>query len=217
MACIGVSQLFTVNPQVITKCFPSIDRSNTSTLLTERPEIPEHCKAFNRKRFPLTWGPSSFDWLNSFPIPRNHYWSLLLESRPQAHWMSGACFLPRILPLSGWTQHSINTSQLQSSLPIILPKSTFCLNWDPLLQVRYSQQQSKAALLPDYSWLLGVLDSMWNLSLLPLVVWPSRPGSTESDHSVVGISEQMREAHQASHRTGRNHLCIQTTPFWGHS
>jgi len=60
-ACVGISLLCTVNVQVITKCFPSIDPSNTSTLLTERREIPKHCKAFETKLFPSTKGPSSFN------------------------------------------------------------------------------------------------------------------------------------------------------------
>jgi hypothetical protein len=43
-----------VNVQVITKCFPSIDPSNTSTLLTDNRKIPKHFKAFKTKLFPST-------------------------------------------------------------------------------------------------------------------------------------------------------------------
>jgi len=50
-ACVGICSLFVVNMQVITKCFPSIDCFNTSTLLTERRNIPEHFKAFKAKLF----------------------------------------------------------------------------------------------------------------------------------------------------------------------
>jgi len=50
-----------VNVQVMTKLFPSIDPSNTSTLLTERREIPKHFKAFKTKLLPSTEEPSFFN------------------------------------------------------------------------------------------------------------------------------------------------------------
>jgi hypothetical protein len=50
-ACVGISWLFTVNNQVITKCLPSVDPSNTSTLLTDNREIPKHFKAFEKNFF----------------------------------------------------------------------------------------------------------------------------------------------------------------------
>jgi hypothetical protein len=57
-ACVGISWLFTVNEQVITKCLPSIDPSNTSTLQTDNREIPKHFKALKTKLFPSTKMPS---------------------------------------------------------------------------------------------------------------------------------------------------------------
>ena len=48
-ACVHISGLFTVSLLVITKCFPSIDSYNTSTLLTDRCEIPIYFKAFETK------------------------------------------------------------------------------------------------------------------------------------------------------------------------
>jgi hypothetical protein len=60
-----------VNEQVITKCLPSIDPSNTSTLLTDNGEIPEHFKAFKTKRFPSTKAPSCIGCPILFPIPWN--------------------------------------------------------------------------------------------------------------------------------------------------
>ena len=41
-ACVGISWSFTVNVQVLTECFPSIDPANTSTLLSDKHEIPKH-------------------------------------------------------------------------------------------------------------------------------------------------------------------------------
>jgi len=70
-AFVGISWLFTVNVQVITTCCPSIDPSNTSTLLTERREIPEHFKAFKTKLLPSTEEQSFFNWPVLFPIPWN--------------------------------------------------------------------------------------------------------------------------------------------------
>jgi hypothetical protein len=57
-ACVGISSLFTVNVEVITKSFPSIDRSNTSTLLTDNRKIPKHFIAFKTKLFLSTKAPS---------------------------------------------------------------------------------------------------------------------------------------------------------------
>jgi hypothetical protein len=57
-AFVGISWIFSVNEQVITKCLPSIDLSNTSTLLTDNREIPKHFKAFKTKLFPSTKVPS---------------------------------------------------------------------------------------------------------------------------------------------------------------
>jgi len=70
-AFIGISWLFTVNVQVITKCFPSFDPSNTSTLLTDNCEIPKHFKGFETKLFLSTKAPSCLSWPNLFPIPWN--------------------------------------------------------------------------------------------------------------------------------------------------
>ena len=71
-AYVGISWIFTVNVQVIIECFPSIDPSNTSTLLTERFEIPKHFKAYKTNHFPSIKMPSIFHWPNLFLIP----WSL---------------------------------------------------------------------------------------------------------------------------------------------
>jgi hypothetical protein len=57
-ACVGISWLFTVKEQVITKCLPSIDPPNTSTLLIDNREIPKHFKAFKAKLFQSTKAPS---------------------------------------------------------------------------------------------------------------------------------------------------------------
>ena len=70
-ACVGISRSFTVNVQVITKCFPSIDPSNTSTLLTERREIPKHFKALKSKLLPSTAEPSFFNCPALLLIHRN--------------------------------------------------------------------------------------------------------------------------------------------------
>jgi len=48
-ACVGICWLFMVNLQVVTKCLPSIDTSNTSTLLTDKREIPKQFKVFDAK------------------------------------------------------------------------------------------------------------------------------------------------------------------------
>jgi len=76
-ACVGISWSFMVNVQVITKCFPFINPSNTSTLLTERRNIPKHFKAFKTKLYPSTKTPSFLGWIILFPIPQNFPWFLL--------------------------------------------------------------------------------------------------------------------------------------------
>jgi len=66
IVCVDISWLFTVTMLVITKCFPSIDPSNISTLLTGRCEIPKHLKAFETK--PVSHSKSHVRWLTySFP------------------------------------------------------------------------------------------------------------------------------------------------------
>jgi len=47
-ACVGISWSFMVNVQVITKCLPSIDHSNTSTLLTDNGKIQKIQSIENR-------------------------------------------------------------------------------------------------------------------------------------------------------------------------
>jgi len=81
--CVCISWLFMVNVQIITKCFTSIDPSNTFTLLTERPEMPKHFKAFETKLFPLTKEPSFINWPEFFLIPQNLTRFLLLRPRLQ--------------------------------------------------------------------------------------------------------------------------------------
>jgi hypothetical protein len=71
-ACVGISWLFTVNVQDITKCFLSIDPSDTSTLLTDPREIPKHFKACKTTLFPSTKAPFCVGWHNLFPIPWSH-------------------------------------------------------------------------------------------------------------------------------------------------
>jgi hypothetical protein len=53
-ACVGIFWLLTVNVQVKTRCFPSIDPSTTTTLQTVNREIPKHFKTFKIKFFRQT-------------------------------------------------------------------------------------------------------------------------------------------------------------------
>jgi hypothetical protein len=57
-ACGGISWLFMVNEQVMTKWLPCIDPFDTSILLNDSREIPEHFKPFKTKLFPSTKRPS---------------------------------------------------------------------------------------------------------------------------------------------------------------
>jgi len=81
---VDISWLFTVNVQVITKSSPSIDTSNTSTLQTDKREIPKHFKVFKTELFLSTGEPSFSNWLNLFLIPRNlsHFLHPLLPLQP---------------------------------------------------------------------------------------------------------------------------------------
>ena len=65
---IGISWSIMINVQVITKCLPSIDSSNISTLLTDNREIPKHFKAYTTKLFLSTNAPSCSGCANLFPI-----------------------------------------------------------------------------------------------------------------------------------------------------
>jgi len=69
---------FTVSIQIITNWFPSIDPSNTSTLLTDKCDIPKHRTAFKRKLLSSTEQPSSSDWLDPILVPWNLSRFLLL-------------------------------------------------------------------------------------------------------------------------------------------
>jgi len=100
-ASVDISWLFMVNMQIITKCFPSIDLSNTSTLLPDNRKIPKHFKAFKAKLFRSTKTPSCLGWPNLFPIPRNLSWSLLPYSPLHPLWTSEQIFLLHILPPCG--------------------------------------------------------------------------------------------------------------------
>jgi len=75
--CVSICWLFTVNVQVITKCFSSIVSSDTSTLLTERCKIAKHLKAFKAILFLSTKTPSILNWPNHFPVIQKLTWFLL--------------------------------------------------------------------------------------------------------------------------------------------
>jgi len=114
--CVDISSLFTCNVQVITKCFASIDPSNTSTLLTDKHEIPKHFEASETRLVLSTEEPSWCDWLDHFPIPPNLFIFLLVWLMPRPPWMSEPSSLFCILSCCGYTHYSINTSHLQAYL-----------------------------------------------------------------------------------------------------
>jgi len=142
-ACVGISWLLMVNVQVITKCLPSIDSSNTSTFPTDKREIPKHCKASKTKLLPPTEEPSFTNWPNLFLIPLNVPQFLLPSPPLQLGWTSELFTSPCILPPSGQTHHSVNTSHPRCSLPIPPHKSFFGLHWDPEALVQYIRQLSR--------------------------------------------------------------------------
>jgi len=78
--CVDISWLFTVNVQVMTKCFLSIDPSNTSTLPTDKREIPKHLKAFKTncyrqlKSHPWAIDLTFFEYLR--PCPGSYFFYL---------------------------------------------------------------------------------------------------------------------------------------------
>jgi len=111
-ACVGISWLFAVNVQVITKCFPFLDLSNTSTLLTDKREIPKHVKQFGTTLLLSTEEPSLFPWLALFPIPWNLSRLLLPLPPLQPHWPPKPSFLPHTPQLCGRTHHNTNISHL---------------------------------------------------------------------------------------------------------
>jgi len=88
-----------VKEQVITKCFPSIDPSSTSTLLIENREIPKHCKEFESKLFLSIRESPCPNWPALFPSP-----SSLLLPPSVLHlppWMIGPLSSPHNPPLCG--------------------------------------------------------------------------------------------------------------------
>jgi len=70
-AFVCFSWLLMVNVQGITKCYSSIDPSNTSTLLTERHENPKYFKALKKQLFLSFNELSCCDWHCLFPLPWN--------------------------------------------------------------------------------------------------------------------------------------------------
>jgi len=92
-ACEGICWLFTVNVQVLTQCVPPINPSNTSTLLTERREIPKDLKAFKTKHFLSTKAPSCLGWPNLFPIPQEPVPVPISSTSAPAAWKVRAFFL----------------------------------------------------------------------------------------------------------------------------
>jgi len=138
--CIGIPWLFIVNVQAITKSFPSIKPSNTSTMWTECPEIPNHFKAFHTNLFLSRKEPSFFDWSNHFLIPWNMP-QLLLSLLPlQLPWRSESFSLPYNLPPCGEIHHRTDTTHVQTFLACLPRRFCCCLCWDPSVQVEYIQQ-----------------------------------------------------------------------------
>ena len=126
-ACVGISWSFTVNVQVITKCFPSIVPSNTFTLQTDIREIPEHFIAFNTQLCLSTEEPSLFNWLAIFPIPWSLSQLLLSFLLLEPAWMSESSSSPHNMPPCGYTHNSTNTSHMYTSVPSLQQKSSFVL------------------------------------------------------------------------------------------
>jgi len=97
--------------QVITKCFPYIGSSSTSSLQTDNWEIPKHCKVFKIKIVLSTEAPSCLCWPNLFQISSNPPWSKRPYLVLQPHWSSEPSSETHILPhivqsITVWTPPS---------------------------------------------------------------------------------------------------------------
>jgi len=195
-ACVGISWLFTVNVQVITKCFPSIDHSNTSTLLTDKCEIPKHLKPSQTQLLLSTEEPSFFNWPNLFPIPQNLSRFLLPLPPLQPPYTSELSFSPHILLPCGWTHHDTNTFHPHTILHGLLQKSFSCLSWGPSAPVWYIPQVMQQEPLQDPLGVLAVLGRWQNLPL-PDSVPPSRLVSGGSDYHGSCKQLQTQEVHPA--------------------
>jgi len=106
----GISWLCTVNVQGITKYFPAIDPSDTSTFLTDQCQIPIHFKGSKTQLLLSIEEPSFFNWLALFPIPRNRSRFLLPLLLLQPPWTSEPSSLLHTPPPCGQTPHSTNIS-----------------------------------------------------------------------------------------------------------
>jgi hypothetical protein len=89
----GITWLFIVNAQVITKCFSSIHLSSTSTLLIEKHTMPKYLKLFNLKLFPSTTEPSFIHQPNQFPILQTTVLSVCFLLQLKFSYMSKPCSL----------------------------------------------------------------------------------------------------------------------------
>jgi len=96
--CVDISWLFTIHVQVITKCFPSIDPCNISTLLTDKREIPKRFKTSKTELFLWADEPSFFSWHNLFLISPNLSRFLFPLLPLQPPWMSESSSMLCILP-----------------------------------------------------------------------------------------------------------------------
>jgi len=99
-ACVCITWSRMINNQVITKCFRSINPSNTSTFIIENQEIAKHCKAFEQKLFLSSKGSPSLNWLGLFSSPSPPL-PPCLELLPLPLWRSGPFFLPHNSPPCG--------------------------------------------------------------------------------------------------------------------
>jgi len=100
-ACVCIIWSQMVREQIITKCFPSIDPSNTSTLLIENRKIPKHFKAFESKLFLSIRGSHFPNRPGLFPSPLNPAFLLSAFLPPLPPWRTGPSFSPHNPPPCG--------------------------------------------------------------------------------------------------------------------
>jgi len=203
-ACVGTSWLFTVNVQVITKYFFSVDPSNPSTLPTERHDIPKYSEVFEIQLFLSVKGPSFFDWPILVPIPRNlsPFVHPILMSLPPSK--LGAFSLIRNLPHCRNTLHSRNTSHLQTFSLYPLARSIFWLSKDPCVQVPYIRQLIQSVLLQDLLGEYVVWEKELTMCFLPDSVQPLLPIIFESDYPASGTLSQSQGVPLEYHCMCRN-------------